>query len=84
MAYEPSVLRRAVRHLEEQRERRTREQDRLRAEIYRSLPRLAEIDRQLRGTISQIIAASLRSGGDPAPAIQAVRSEEHTSELQSR
>lgn len=73
MAYEPSVLRRAVRRLEEQRERRAREQDRRRAEIYRSLPRLAEIDRQLRGTISQIIAASLRSGGDPAPAIQAVR-----------
>ena len=66
MAYEASVLRRAARRLEEAREDRARELERRRAEIYRRLPRVAEIDRQLRGTILQIISASLREGRDPA------------------
>ena len=37
------------------------------------LPRAAELDRQLRGTILQIISASLREGRDPAPAIGVIR-----------
>ena len=73
MAYEASVLRRAARRLEEAREDRARELERRRAEIYRRLPRVAEIDRQLRGTILQIISASLREGRDPAPAIGVIR-----------
>ena len=67
MGYEASVLRRANRRLEEERKRREEELDRRRAEVYRRLPRVAEIDRQLRGTIVEIIAASLRDGSDPAP-----------------
>ena len=73
MGYEASVLRRANRRLEEERKRREEELDRRRAEVYRRLPRVAEIDRQLRGTIVEIIAASLRDGSDPAPAIHVIR-----------
>ena len=40
-------------------------QERLRSEIYAKLPRVAAIDRELRRTITQIIAASLRDGSDP-------------------
>lgn len=75
MIYEASVLRRATKRLEEERERRAAGLERRRAEIYRALPRTLEIDRALKGTIAQIISASLRSGGDPAPAIQSVRTE---------
>ncbi len=73
MAYEASVLRRAAQRLEADRRRREDELDRRRREVYRAIPRVAEIDRQLRSTITQIIAASLREGSNPAPAIGAVR-----------
>src|SRR5699024_7779622 len=37
------------------------------------LPRVAEIDRELRGTILDIIRASLRNGSDPVPPIEVLR-----------
>ena len=73
MAYESSVLRRATRQLEQAREGRAQALERRRREIYARLPRVAEIDRQLKGTILEIISASLRNGTDPAPAINVIR-----------
>ena len=73
MAYEQNVLRRAAERLEDQRRRREEAQNTRRREIYAAIPRVAEIDRQLRRTIVDIIAASLRQGNDPVPAIGAVR-----------
>ena len=73
MGYEPTVLRRATRLLEEQRLSRAAEQERAQREIYAQLPRVAEIDRELKGTIYQIIAASLKEGRDPAPAIGVIK-----------
>ena len=73
MAYDSEVLRRAAARLEEQNARRRREQDELRARAYRQLPRVAEIDRELRRTIVDIVAAALKNGSDPAPPLQAVR-----------
>ena len=73
MGYEQSVLRRATARLEAQRKAREEAQERLRSEIYAKLPRVAAIDRELRRTITQIIAASLRSGSDPVPAIGVIR-----------
>ena len=73
MGYEASVLRRATKRLEEARRAREAAQDRLRGEIYAKLPRAAAIDRELRQTIVHIISASLRDGGDPAPALGEVR-----------
>lgn len=73
MGYEPAVLRRASRRLEEQRLRREAEQEQARRDIYARLPRVAEIDRELKGTIYQIIAASLKEGRDPVPAIGVIR-----------
>ena len=75
MAYEAEVLRRASRRLEEERSRRSAGLDRRRTVIYQKIPRLAEIDRQLRRTIAGVISAALRAGEDPAPAIGAVRAE---------
>ena len=73
MGYEAAVLRRAAKRLEERRRQRQERQERRQREIYAQLPRVAEIDRELRGTICQIIAASLRDGRDPAPSIKVIR-----------
>ena len=73
MAYEQNVLRRANERLEDQRRRREDQQNARRREIYSAIPRVAEIDRQLRRTIVDIIAASLRQGNDPVPAIGVIR-----------
>ncbi|MEG2097434.1 MAG: ATP-binding protein [Pseudoflavonifractor sp.] len=73
MAYEQAVLRRASARLDGVRKEREEQDQTRRREIYRKLPRVAELDRQLRRTIVDIISASLRSGSDPVPAISAVR-----------
>lgn len=73
MAYDQNVLRRATQRLAEARQQREESYDRRRQEIYRQLPLAAQIDRELRRTIVDIIAASLRSGDDPAPAIEQVK-----------
>jgi len=73
MAYEAAVLRRAAARLEDRRKRRAQELEDRRREIYAQLPRVAEIDRELRTTIVDIIRASLKSGADPTPPIGVIR-----------
>ena len=81
MGYEASVLSRATRRLEEERRRREEALARRKEEIYAQLPRLREIDRELKGTVYQIIASSLREGRDPAPSIQVIK--DHNLSLQA-
>jgi len=71
--YESNVLRRATACLEDLRERRAALLARQRAEVFRKAPQVAEIDRQLRNTVLEIIAASLRDSTNPSPAIAVVR-----------
>lgn len=73
MAYDPNVLRRAVDRLEGERRRRRVELDRLRDRAYGREPRLAQLDRQLQGTMAQLVAATLRQGGNPAQAVRTVK-----------
>ncbi len=73
MAYDANVLRRATARLEEEKKARGEALARREREVYAKAPRVAEIDRQLRRTILDIIAASLRDGTDPAPAIGVLR-----------
>ena len=73
MATDSKIMARAMarqrRDLEERQQRR-----RTQAEmIYRTIPRVAEIDRELRGTMGQIVASAFRRGTDPVPAIQALK-----------
>ncbi len=74
MPYESNVMRRANQALERRRaDRQTALEDR-RAQIYKELPRVAEIDRLLRRTMVQVISLTLREDeGDPTAAIGAVR-----------
>ncbi|MDD4715458.1 MAG: ATP-binding protein [Oscillospiraceae bacterium] len=73
MAYDGKLLRRAIARLEAQKARREEAREKLQGEIYRKIPRIQEIDRTLRRTIPEVIAAALREGEDPVPAMEALR-----------
>lgn len=73
MGYDDAVLRRATARLEGERNDRERRRDELRRRLYTQTPELEDIDRQLRGTILDIISTSLRQGSDPAPALQVIK-----------
>ena len=73
MSYDPKVLRTANARLEARRAAHQAEQARLRREVYARLPRVAEIDAQLRQSTIQVISAALKQGTDPAPVIRVLR-----------
>lgn len=73
MSYSPNVLRRAQARLSQRREERQARQEALRRQVYAQLPRVAEIDRLLRRTMAQVIAAALREGGDPTAQVADIR-----------
>ena len=73
MAYDTNVLRRATERLEQKRRARTERAERLRAEAYERRPELARLDRELQGTMSQLVAAALRQGEDPAQALRQIK-----------
>ena len=73
MAYDANILRRATDQLEAQRRRNRERIERLRSQAYERQPKLRQLDRQLQGTMAQLVAATLRQGGDPVQAVQAVR-----------
>lgn len=73
MSYEPEVLRRAYERLKEQQRLRSAAFESRRDLIYHKLPRVREIDRQLRQGVVQAATAALRQGVDPGPAIQTLR-----------
>ena len=73
MAYDPNVLRRATQQLEQQRSAHKLNRDRQRADVYRRQPRLEQLDRQLQGTMAQLMAAALRRGESTREAVQAIK-----------
>ena len=73
MAYDANILRRATDQLEKQRRRNRERIERLRSQAYERQPKLRQLDRPLQGTLAQLVAATLRQGGDPVQAVQAVR-----------
>ncbi len=83
MAYSADVIRRARRQLESQKaEYEAAQQSRLQ-EIYESLPRVREIDRELRSSMLQAVQAAFVQGGTEAleqvrKANQALRQERRT------
>ncbi len=62
MAFDPNVLRRATQRLEEQRDGRSRRRDGLRQRTYHREPKLAQLDRQLRGTMAELFGVTLGRG----------------------
>ena len=75
MSYEPEVLRRATERLKQRQQLRQATFEARREKIYAQLPRVKEIDKQLRLGVAKAATAALRHGEDPTAAIQALREE---------
>lgn len=73
MAYSEQILRRARERLEQAKAERERENETRRRDAYARYPRLTEIDRELRLTMTQLMATALRQGEDPAQAVEQIR-----------
>ena len=73
MAYDGKIMRRAQARFNEDKQRRTQQMEQRKELLFARIPRLAEIDRELRSTMSQIIASALSRGTDPLPAIRVIR-----------
>ena len=73
MAYDPNIVRRASARLEENRRAREEQLEALRRQVYAREPRLARLDRQMRGTMAELAAAALRRGDGAAEVIRAIR-----------
>lgn len=73
MAYSEEVLRRARARLDASRQEKQETYEAHLQEAYARYPRLLEIDKELRGTVAQVVAAAFRRGEDPTAAIASVR-----------
>ena len=75
MSYDGKIMRRALQRYDEDKQRRAAMYEQRREQLYARIPRLKEIEKQLSGTLSLIIASALRRGTDPLPAIRVIRDE---------
>lgn len=75
MAYDSKVMNRALVRFDNDKQRRAAQFAARKQRIFLQIPRLAEIDRELRSTMAQIVSSALKRGVDPMPAIRVVRDE---------
>jgi len=75
VAYDGKILNRALRRLEEDRQRRQDSFQARRESIFRRQPRLRRIEEELNSTMSRIITQALRQGADPRGAVSRLRDE---------
>jgi len=73
MPYSANVLRRANGLLAQRRSAREAQNEELREKIYHQLPRVAELDRQLRRTMAELARAALGGGEDAARQVADIR-----------
>jgi len=73
VAYDGKILRRSLARYDRDKQRRSEAFAERQQQIFREIPRLEEIDRELRGTMSQIISSALRRGTDPLPALRVIQ-----------
>ena len=73
MSFDANILRRATDRLEAERRQRQERSERLRSQAYERQPRLRQLDRQLQATMAQLVAATLRQGGDSVQAVREIR-----------
>lgn len=84
MSFDPNVLHRATERLEQSRRQRAQQIEQRRQQIYSNNPRLAEIDRELRATMTGVMTAALRQGQDPGPALAQLREKNLDLQLERR
>ena len=73
MAYDPNVLSRAEERLEARRRAHAEQIERRRSQAYSRRPRLAQVDRELRATMTELATVALRQSGDVKAAIDELR-----------
>ena len=73
MPYDGKIMHRALQRFDEDKQRRAQQFAARQRKLFAQIPELQEIDRELRSTMSQIIASALRRGTDPLPAIAVIR-----------
>lgn len=73
MPYDGKIMRRALARFDEDKQRRAQQFQARQNKLFAEVPELAEIDRELRSTMSQIISSALQRGTDPLPAIRVIR-----------
>ena len=73
MGYDLNVLRRATARLEENHKKNAEQKQLRRRQAYAQQPRLSQLDRAMRGTMAELIGATLRKGEDTAGAVQEIR-----------
>ena len=73
MGYDLNVLRRATARLEENHKKNAEQKQLCRRKAYAQQPRLSQLDRAMRGTMAELIGATLRKGEDTASAVQEIR-----------
>ena len=67
------MLRQATLRFDEDKQRRQEQQRQRQQQVYQQCPELESIQREIRGTMGEIIASALRRGTDPLPAIRVIR-----------
>ena len=75
MAYDGSIMQRALARYDQDKQRRADELEQRQRMAFTRQPRLAEIERELRGTMGRIVTSALQKGTDPLPAIRVLRDE---------
>ncbi len=75
MSYSSSVLKQSMERLEEERVQRAKWKAQKRAEIFKELPEVEQIDKELQKTMPKVLAIAFRKGEDPQKAIAKVRME---------
>ena len=73
MGYDLNVLRRATARLEENRRLHAEQKQMRRRQAYAAQPRLSQLDRAMRGTMAELIGATLRRGEDTSATVQDIR-----------
>ena len=84
MGYSSEVIRRARQRLESAKADRESENRQNEAQAYAQVPRLREIDRELRMTMAQAISSVFASGGDVQQAMKAAREKNLNLQLERR
>lgn len=73
MAYDGKIMHQALERFNKDKERRQQEAQVQKQKIYQEIPRLQEIEQELKSTMAQIIASALQRGTDPTPALYVIR-----------
>ncbi len=79
MGFDEKILSRVLSSYDRRRQSRELDLTRRRGEVYQRVPRIADIDSELKTTAIQIITSSLRNSTNPAPALSAIK--EHSRRL---